>query len=133
MSEPATLTESLAKKSIHQLRAMAQAFGINDIFEKDARHLIQEIELKHAPTVRAPVQLPPLPAYDARLMTKPPSKRSNCEDLVALMKPYITLGLKFSFDENGERWFMALRDRRDEGTMRMPLRHVVDAARRLLA
>lgn len=125
------LTDNLRKKSIHDLRVMAQAFGINDVFSKDQAHLIQEIELKHKP-VQIVVQLPPLPAYDARLMTKPPSKRSNAEELVPLLESYIALGLKLSFDDNGERWFMTCGKRNDEGTMRMPLKAVVECARRLL-
>lgn len=126
-----TLTDNLRKKSIHDLRVMAQAFGINDVFSKDQAHLIQEIEIKHKP-VQAPVLLPPLPAYDARLMTKPPSKRSSAEELVPLLEPYIALGLMVSFDDNGERWFMRAGAKTDEGTMRMPMRGVVECARRLM-
>lgn len=128
----ATLPETLCKKSIHELRVMAQAFGVHDVFEKDAAHLVQEIELKHAPTIAPQVALPPIPVYDARLMTKPPSRRSSIEELVPLLEPYITLGLKLTFDDVGERWFMVCGKRTDEGTMRMPLRHVVDAARRMM-
>lgn len=131
MSEP-TLAGDLRKKSIHDLRVVAQAFGVNDVFSKDQAHLIQEIELKHRPVHVAAV-LPPLPAYDARLMTKPPSKRSNAEELVPLLEPYIALGLKVTFDDNGERWFMTCGKRNDEGTMRMPLKGVVECARKLLA
>lgn len=125
------MEQALRKKSIHDLRVMAQAFGVNDVFSKDQVHLIQEIELKHKP-VQVAVQLPPLPAYDARLMNKPPSKRSNAEELVPLLEPYIVLGLKLSFDDNGERWFMSCGKRNDEGTMRMPLKAVVECARRVM-
>jgi len=130
MSEP-SLSDNLRKKSIHDLRVMAQAFGVHDVFEKDQAHLLQEIELKHRPA-QPKIELPPLPAYDSRLMSKPPSKRSNCEELVPLMEPYIAKGLKLSFDDNGEHWFMRFGQRTDEGTMRMPLRSVLDCARRLL-
>lgn len=131
MSED-TLATSLRKKSIHELRVMAQAFGVHDVFEKDHAHLVQEIELKHAPTIAPKINLPPMPTYDARLMTKPPSKRSSAEELVPMMEPYIALGLKLSFDDNGERWFMVWSKRTDEGTMRMPLKSVVECARRMM-
>ena len=126
------LADNLRKKSIHDLRVMAQAFGVNDVFQKDQAHLIQDIELKHKPSTPK-IELPPLPAYDARLMKKPPSKKSSVLDLTELMKPYLTSGLKLTFDDNGERWMMRFGERNDEGTMRMPLRSVLECARKLLA
>lgn len=110
---------------------MAQAFGVHDIFEKDAVHLIQEIELKHKP-VQAVAPLPPLPVYDARLMTKPPSKRSKPEDVVTLMEPYIKSGLKLEIDDNVETWTMRYLDRVDTGTMRMPMRTFLNCARKIM-
>lgn len=131
MAEPAK-PKSLRDRSIHELRGMAQAFGINDIFEKDAAHLIQEIELKQQTLAPARVVLPPLPQYDARLMTKPPSKRSMPDDVVVLLEPYIEKGLRFSIDENAETWTMQHGLVTDTGTMRMPMRHMLDAARRVM-
>lgn len=129
MTEP-TLADNLRKKSIHDLRVMAQAFGIADVFSKDQIHLIQEIELKHKP-MQPKAELPPLPVYDSRLMTKPPAKKSSVMELTELLTPYIERGLKIGFDENAEHWFMRLGQRTDEGTMRMPLRSVLNCARRM--
>lgn len=126
------LTDNLRKKSIHDLRVMAQAFGVTDVFQKDQAHLIQEIEIKHKP-VTTKVELPPLPAYDPRIMSKTPAKRSSVVELTEILKPFIILGLKLTFDDNGERWMMRYGNRTDEGTMRMPLRHALGAARQLLA
>ena len=121
----------LRHKSIHELRGMAQAFGISDIFEKDAIKLSQEIELKQQSLIPPPVVLPPRPEYDSRLMTKPPSRRASMGDITDLLEPYIMRGLKLTFDE--EHWFMANGVKNDTGTIRMPLRHVLDAARRVMA
>lgn len=130
---PDSLHETLREKSIHDLRIMAQAFGVNDVFSKDKNNLIQEIVIKHAPVAAPAVALPPVPAYDARLMSKNPSKVSNPDELMELIRPYAELGLRFQFTDNGERWQMRFGERTDEGTMRMPLKTVIGCARRLLA
>lgn len=125
------MNEELRKKSIHDLRVMAQAFGVNEIFEKDAARLIQEIELKQEKIFTPPVvELPFKPEYDARLMTKPPSRRSSPNEITDLLEPYIKIGLKLRLDE--ERWYMVCGAKTDEGTIRMPLRHVLECARRIM-
>lgn len=121
----------LRHESIHKLRSIAQAFGITDIFEKNAILLSQEIELKQQKLIPPPTILPPKPEYDARLMDKPPSKRANMNDIVDMLEPYIIRGLKINFDE--EHWFMANGVKNDTGTIRMPLKHVIEAARRVMA
>lgn len=131
MTEPAK-PKTLRDRSIHELRGMAQAFGVADIFEKDIPHLIQDIELRQQTLAPAPVPLPPLPDYDARLMTKPPSKRSVPDDVVTLLEPYITRGLRFTIDDNAETWAMQFNKVTDSGTMRMPMRHLLEAARRVM-
>ncbi len=120
----------LRDESIHKLRGMAQAFGITDIFEKDAIHLAQEIELKQQKLVPPPIALPPRPEYDARLMTKPPSKQSTPMAITTLLEPHIKMGLKLRFDN--EHWFMASGIKNDTGTLRMGLRHILDAAERVM-
>ena len=121
----------LRHKSIHELRGMAQAFGISDIFEKDAIKLSQEIELKQQKLIPPPVVLPPRPEYDSRLMTKLPGKRASMDEILDLLEPYIMRGLKITFSE--ETWSMANGIKNDTGTIRMPLKHVLDAARRVMA
>ncbi len=124
------MNAELCKKSIHDLRVMAQAFGISNIFEQTAERLAQEIELKQQNLVPPKVPLPPKPEYDARLMTKAPSRRSSAVDITNLLEPYIKMGLKLKFSE--EQWFMAHGIKTDEGTIRMPLRHVLDCARKMM-
>jgi hypothetical protein len=121
----------LQKKSLTELRAIAQAFGVPDLFQKDKPHLIQAIETKQAGLAPAPKIEVPKPQYDARLMTRPPSQCSSREEMEELLAPYISRGLNVNYDE--ERWYMSFAKKTDEGTMRMPLRIVLHCAERLLA
>lgn len=120
----------LRKKTIHQLRAIAQGYGIPDIFSKTDIQLIQAIELKQGEMV--PDKLPPIPPpeYDARLMLKPPAKKSSQRDIQELLAPHVARGLHLSFDE--ERWYMKYDKRTDEGTLRMPLRVVLGCANKVI-
>lgn len=123
----------LRKKSLTELRGIAQSFGVADIFQKDKPQLVQAIEMKQAGIAPAPKVEIAKPAYDARLMTKPPSRRSDQQEVEELLQPYIQRGLLLSFDEHGERWFMRFDKKTDEGTMRMPLRHVLLCANKVMA
>lgn len=122
----------LEGRSLHQIRAIAQAMGVTDIFEKDSIHLVQEIRTKQEALPQPKTPPIPRPPYDARLMTKPPSRRSNTRDIVELLKPYIERGLKLNFDDNGERWMMSCGKKTDEGTVRMPLRIVLTCAENVM-
>lgn len=124
------MNPELAKKSLHDLRVMAQAFGVTDIFEKDAAHLMQEIETMQIAMISPPLELPPRPPYDARLMTAQPAATSDMNSIIDLLEPHIGLGLKLSFDE--ENWYMARGKKADSGTIRMPLRDVLMCAERVL-
>lgn len=120
------MDQELRKKSVHDLRTIAQSFGVTDIFEKDAVHLAQEIELKQQKLIPPPLVLPPPPDYDARLMTKPPARRSSMSEITDLLAPYIKIGLKLTFDN--EHWYMHSGVKNDCGTIRMPLRNILDCA-----
>lgn len=121
---------SLRGKSIHQLRSIAQGYSIPDIFSMDDKQLIQEIELKQLGMVPTPAVVIQQPTYDARLMTKPPSKSSDERSIRDLLMPFVTRGLHISFDH--ERWYMVWGKRTDEGTMRMPLRVVLRCAEKIM-
>jgi hypothetical protein len=121
----------LLNKSLVELRGIAQSFNIPDIFQKDTIQLIQAIEMKQQGITPAPKVEIPRPEYDARLMTKPPSKRSDKEAMEELLAPHIARGLHFKVDENAEWWSMSHGKRTDEGTMRMPLKTVLRCAEKL--
>lgn len=120
----------LHKKTIHELRAIAQGYGIPDLFAKTDIQLTQAIELKQQEMVPdKPEPIPP-PQYDARLMMKPPAKRSSQKDIEELLAPHVARGLHLHFDE--ERWYMQFDKRTDEGTLRMPLRTVLTCAGKIM-
>lgn len=121
---------TLKAKSLVQLRGIAQSYGIDDIFSLDAKRLIQEIELKQEEASPASAVVIDPPQYDARLMTKPPSKQSDERSIEELLTPYVAMGMKLTFDH--ERWYMAWADKTDEGTKRMPLRTVLNCAIKLM-
>jgi hypothetical protein len=124
------MSKPLQQRSLHELRGMAQAFGVGDIFEKDSRRLIQDIELKQKSMVPPEIPLPPRPPYDARLMTKQPNLRARPMEVTELLEPHIRMGLRLNLTE--ERWEMGYGKKTDEGTMRMPLRHILRCAERLM-
>lgn len=94
--------------------------------------MVQEIRLKQEamPQPKAPPVLQP--PYDSRLMTKPPSRRTNSQEIVDLLEPFIKRGLHLKFDDNGERWFMVFGKKTDEGSIRMPLRTVWSCAEKII-
>lgn len=122
----------LANKSLTELRGIAQSFDIADIFQKDQAQLIQAIELKQQAIAPEPKIEIPKPEYDARLMTRPPARKSDMQIIETLLQPYIARGLKLSFDEHGERWYMSRNKMTDEGTVRMPPRVILHCANRLM-
>jgi hypothetical protein len=115
----------LKDKSLTQLRGIGQSYGLSNIFQKDANQLRQEIEDKQQAVL--PKQEPiPKPEYDARLMTKIPSKRSPRQEAEELLAPYVKRGLHVSYDD--ECWYMKFGVKDDSGTLRMPLRVLLSRA-----
>lgn len=121
----------LRDKSLHELRAIAQGYGIEDLFSKDAKQLTQDIELKQVAMIPEPAIVIPRPEYDARLMTKPPAKHSNVDDLMDLLKPYIERGMRFKLVDE-ETWEMACGKVTDTGSLRMPLRVILGCAAKVM-
>lgn len=134
------MTDSLARampetflrdKTIHELRSIAEGYGIPDVFSKEPNILRQEIELKQkALQPEAKVEVP-RPEYDARLMTSRPARVSKVEEAQELLVPYVERGLEFDILPE-EQWQMRYKDRTDCGTLRMPLRTLLDCAERLM-
>ena len=110
---------------------MAQAYGIADIFKLDAAQLEQAIELRQQAMVPAAPLVVPRKEYDARLMTKAPSRTSQQADVVELLGDYTARGLHLDFPD-GEHWHMSFAKKEDTGTMRMPLRQIILCADKLL-
>jgi hypothetical protein len=117
---------SLEKLSIHQLRGIAQSYGIQDIFSKTDIQLRQDISLRQQEQLPKVETIVPRPEYDARLMTRPPAKRSNEELVREALQGHVAMGLHIRFDE--ERWYFQKDKKTDEGSLRMPLISIVRCA-----
>ena len=120
----------LEGKSLTQLRSIAQSFGVSDIFSKNELQLRQDIQLKQQdlqPKQSITIHQPP---YDARLMTRAPSKRATRAEIEEALKEHIALGLKLSFTE--ENWRMSFGVKNDTGTIRMPIRTAIYCANQLM-
>ena len=123
---------SLSNKSIHELRSIAEGYGISDVFSKKPHELKQAIELKQTAVVLKEKYVPlPRNEYDSRLMTKRPSDSFTNQEAVKALENHINLGLKITFPEP-DRWHMNARGKEDNGTTRMPLRVLLDCADRIL-
>lgn len=120
----------LEGKSFTELRKIASNFGVKDIFSKDATQLRQDIGLKQQELQPAQTITIPQPPYDARLMTKAPSKRATREEIEEALAEHVSQGLKLSFTE--ENWRMSFGVKNDMGTTRMPLRSVLYCANQLM-
>lgn len=113
-----------------ELRGIAQSFNVADIFSLDKPHLIQAIEAKQIGMQPEPQIVIEKPAYDARLMTRPPARLSDADAITALLNEHVARGLKLSFSD--EQWFMSCGKVTDQGTLRMPLRTVLMCANKVM-
>lgn len=120
----------LRNKSLTELRGMAQSFGIADLFSMDAAQLAQAIELRQQDLVPPKPEPIDRPVYDARLMDKPPARKSDREMLEEYLAPYVARGVVLTFDE--ENWYMRLGIKSDQGTLRMRPATAIRCAERLL-
>jgi len=122
----------LNKKSLTDLRGIAQSFDVPDIFSKTDIQLIQAIELKQQTLVAPKPEPIPAPMYNATLMTKPPSKVSDRDKAMELLQPFINRGLHLEFTDTDD-WTMRWGKREDSGTLRMPLRVLLGCAQKIMA
>lgn len=121
---------TLRKKSLTDLRAIAQSYSIPDMFQKTDIQLIQAIEDKQTEMLPKAVIEIPKPEYDARLMDKPPARLSDRGLVEELLAPHVSKGLHLSFDE--ERWYIKFGKKTDEGSLRMPARSILNCANNVL-
>ena len=122
----------LDNKTIPELRAIAEGYGIPDLFSKDKAELLQAIRGKQTASIPVPVFVEPVQNdYDSRLMTKRPAKETTQAVAVEILADYVRQGLELTFPEP-DRWSMRYKDRTDSGTMRMPPRTMLYCANKLM-
>lgn len=112
------------------MRAIAQGMDVTDIFGKSDTQLRQDIQLKQQDLQPKPEIVISQPPYDARLMSRAPSKRASREEIEEVLHEHIAKGLKLSFTE--ENWKMSFGVKNDMGTIRMPLRSVIYCANQVM-
>ena len=116
----------LEKKTLTELRTIAQGLGVTEIFSKSKAHLLQGIEQKHKDLI--PVEKIIIPI---EYKTLPSGKMSDKEQLMDLLQPYIKRGLKVVIEE--ETWRFSFGRKSDSGTLRMPLRIALKKAQEILS
>ncbi len=121
----------MSKKTMTEIRALAQSMGCDWKWGDDRNALEQKIKLKQTDMLPLPELPRPFVPDDQRTRTRPPSKVSDEMMITEMLKPYIALGLYVKF-ENG-MFQMKHGAKTDSGTLRQPPRVIVDCARRLLA
>jgi len=121
---------SLEKMSLTELRGIAQSLGVKDVFSKTANEIRSEIVVKQEKSL--PVAPPPIPkpVYDARLMSRVPSRFCTKPELDEMIQPYVQRGLTLLYPEP-EQWIMTYKGREDSGTLRQPLVSILRCADRL--
>lgn len=120
---------SLEKKSIHELRGIAQAVGLDMDWEWDRLKLIKKIDGKVAPPP------PPVPSMsdepqDQRLRTVPPAYNLSQHAITEAMRPYMDKGIVLTYP-TAETWQMNIGKRQDSGSIRVPLRVIIECAKAL--
>ncbi len=121
----------LEKKSITELRGIAQAIGCKYEWADDKKIIIQKIQLKQNAALPKPViEMRYEQPDDQRLRSLPPSKVSDEKVIRDMLAPLVVNGLKFEVT-NGE-WVMRHGVKEDTGNMRMPPRHILRAAERMM-
>lgn len=122
---------SLERMSLTELRGIAQSVGVKDVFAKTANELRSEIVVKQEQKLPVPAAPIPKPVYDARLMTRVPTRHSNQEELEKLLEQHFERGLRISYPAP-EQWLMQYKDREDSGTMRQSLLNILRCADKLM-
>ena len=117
---------SLGKKSLTELRAIAQSMGMIPRLDIGKEHLIQEIQ-GH---VSAKVQMPPRP-IEINIKNDSANPLVTPEQVEKAMEGFKQLGLKVSFPDK-DTWELSCNERKDSGSMHIPLFAIVGCARELI-
>lgn len=121
----------LEDRSLTELRAMAQAMNAIFSFADDKNALIKIIRDCMEAKVPKPRIPDPVQPADTRLLIRPPRYVSTEAEIVEILLPFTLKGLIIRFPAE-DQWMMTYQKREDSGTLRMPLRDVVECARRMM-
>lgn len=122
---------SLKDKSIIELRSIAQGLGITIQFSDGKEELVRKIDNGLDKQLPPSPSLPPNVPTDMTLRTRPPSKNVTQVAIMDKMTPLIARGLKVTFPCE-DQWHFAFGKRSDSGTLRMPMRVVIECANNVM-
>lgn len=115
---------SLDKKSLTEIRSIAQSMGISPRFDIGKEQLLQDISLHVSAKVvqpEKPIQVNiTTPNTEGGMLTK--------ESVIEALKGFSDLGLVVSFPDN-RTWQLSCNLKRDTGTMSMSMWNVIQCAR----
>lgn len=114
---------SLQKKTLTELRGIAQAMGIELKWDDGKEHLLQKINLH----VAAKVQPPERP-IEINIRQDSNNPTVTPEMLETALRDFKPLGLQVSFPD-AHTWELYCNQKRDSGSMYMPLWNIIQCAR----
>ncbi len=117
---------SLEKKSLTQLRSIAQSMGIVPDFADDKAQLLQKIAEYTTEKVAEPVR-----PVQVNINYPAESNVLTQEMIQEAVKPFQDFGLRVSFPD-ARTWEMHCNDKHDSGTMAMSLWSVVQCAKSVI-
>ncbi len=115
----------LDKKTLTELRTIAQGLGVTGIFSKSLAQLKQDIQQKHTDLI--PQEKIVVPVEYRTLST---GNMCNKDELMEQLQPYISRGLKVVIGE--EMWKFSFGKKNDSGTLSMPMRIALKKAAEIL-
>lgn len=118
---------NLINKSIHKLRAIAQAYGVKNILSMDDKQLMQAISLKQNADI--PADSKPIVTFEVSAETW--TNFANKRLIRDIFQPYVDRGLRLSFPDK-DTWHISCRGKEDTGNMTMPVWSIVACAERLM-
>ena len=118
---------ALIDKSMTELRSIAQALSIADIFQKSKVHLVQEIQqrgVELSPKSEPPPQIP------VRILQAHEAETCDRALLLELLQPYVDRGLKVHITD--EMWRFSYKAKTDSGTLKMQMRTALKKAHEIM-
>lgn len=122
----------LEAESITALRGIAQSMSAKWTLSDDKRSLIEKIRATAASKVPAPNTEPNDP-MDQRLRVRAPLRACTQKEIYEALQPFFERGLILDFP-NEEQWrVQKIIRHEDSGTLWMPLRAILKAAKDIIA
>ena len=114
---------SLNKKTLTELRGIAQNMGLIPRYDVGREQLLQDISMYVAAKVappEKPIQINILQGSDTGVLRQ--------DDILHALRGFIELGVNISFPDE-HTWMMECNGRQDTGTMSMGMWNVIQCAR----